>query len=266
MDLGIKGKVAIVAAASQGLGKAAAKGLVAEGAHVVICAREKKNIQAAAKELGKVARSRQQRVIPVVADVSVLKDIRRVVVTALKEFGRIDILVTNAGGPPSGAFHDLDDAKWENGFTLNLLSTIRFMREVLPVMQKQKWGRIVNITSLTVKQPVNDLIISSSVRPGIIGVSKVLANLHGKEGITINSVAPGFIMTARQEELSRIRAGKRGIAFQEYVQEVSKDIPAGRFGEPEELANAIVFLASERASYITGTTLSVDGGLIKGLL
>lgn len=265
MDLGLKGKVAIVAAASQGLGKAAAKGLVQEGSHVVVCARDKKNIHAAAKELSKYARVRRQMVIPVVADVSLLKDIKKVVATAMKELGRVDILVTNAGGPPSGAFQELDDEKWEKGFALNLMSTIRFMREVLPIMQKQKWGRIVNITSLTVKQPVNDLIISSTVRPGIIGLSRVLANLHGKEGITINSVAPGFIMTSRQEELSKTRAGKRGIAFNEYVQEVSKDIPIGRFGEPEELANAIVFLTSERASYITGTTLSVDGGLVKGL-
>jgi 3-oxoacyl-[acyl-carrier protein] reductase len=160
----------------------------------------------------------------------------------------------------------LSDKKWVEGIQLNLLSTIRCIREVLPSMQRRGWGRIVNITSLTVKQPSNDLIISSTVRPGIIGLSKVLANLYGGKGITINSVAPGFIMTARQEQLSMSRAREQGIAYDDYVRQASRQIPAGRYGTPEELASVITFLASERASYINGATISVDGGLVKGLM
>ncbi len=266
MDLGLKERVAVVAAASQGLGKAAALGFVREGAHVVVCGRDKKRIETAAKELRQNCISKKQTVLPIVGDVSRGKDIKHIVKTTLTKFKRLDILVTNAGGPPSGAFKDLDDEKWESGFALNLMSVIRFMREVLPVMQKQQWGRIINITSLTVKQPVNDLIISSTVRPGIIGIAKVLANLHAPDGITINNVAPGYIMTGRQEELGKMRAGKRGLSFEEYVRDVTKEVPAGRFGNPEELANVIVFLASERASYVTGATVSVDGGLVKSLL
>ncbi len=266
MDLGLKGRVAIVAAASQGLGKATALGFVREGAHVVICGRDKKRIEAAGKELRQHCASKKQTVLPVVGDVSRLKDVKHVVKSAVEKFERLDILVTNAGGPPSGSFADLSDDKWETGFAQNLLSVIRFMREVLPVMRKQQWGRVINITSLTVKQPVNDLIVSSTLRPGIIGIAKVLANLHASEGITINNVAPGYIMTGRQEELGKMRAGKKGLSFDEYVRDVTKEVPAGRFGTPEELANVIVFLASERASYVTGTTLSVDGGLVKFLL
>ncbi|MFN0156621.1 MAG: SDR family oxidoreductase [Bacteroidota bacterium] len=266
MDLGLKRRVAIVAASSQGLGKAAAMTLAQEGAYVVLLARDKKRIQAAAKEITKHAGKKSVAILPLVADVAKAKDITRVVQTTLKEFGRIDILVTNAGGPPSGGFMDLDDEKWMTGINLNLMSVIRFIRAVLPYMQKQKFGRIINITSLTVKQPSNDLIISSTVRPGIIGLSKVLSNLYAKDGITINNVAPGFIMTGRQQELGAARAAKKGISFEDYVAESSKEIPAGRFGKPDELASVIVFLASTKASYVNGVTLSVDGGLVKGLL
>jgi 3-oxoacyl-[acyl-carrier protein] reductase len=266
MDLGLKGRVAIVVASSQGLGKAAAAALAMEGAHVVVCARDKKRIFAAAKELSSLAGKKRQVVLPLVADVMKPRDISRVVRTTQKEFGRIDILVTNAGGPPPGTLSDLDDDKWQVGITRNLMSTIRFIREVLPIMQKRKWGRIINITSLTAKQPSNDLLISSVVRPGVVGLAKVLSNLHAKEGITINNVAPGYIMTARQHELSVVRASQRGLTFEEYVAESSGEIPAGRFGRPDELASVIAFLASTRASYVNGATISVDGGYVKGLL
>ena len=265
MDLGLQGKVAIVCAASQGLGKAAALELAKEGSHVVICGRDRKRIQAAAKEIRATAGDPGPSIIPVVADVSRLRDIKKLFSTATKALGRVDILVTNAGGPPGGTFLELHDDQWQTGISLNLMSTIRCIREAIPHMQKQKWGRIINITSLTVKQPANDLIISSTVRPGILGLSKILANLYGKEGITVNSVAPGYIMTARQEQLSSARAKKRGISLQEYLSEVSREIPAGRCGTPQELANVIAFLASERASYINGATIGVDGGFIKGL-
>jgi 3-oxoacyl-[acyl-carrier protein] reductase len=200
-----------------------------------------------------------------VADVSKAKDIKKLVSGTIREFGRIDILVTNAGGPPVGMFPDLDDATWQAGIELNLMSTIRCIREVLPHMQKQKWGRIINITSLTAKQPANDLIISSTVRPGILGLSKVLANQCAKDGITVNSVAPGYIMTARQTEISKTRAAQKGISPEQYMEELARDVPVKRYGDPAELASVVVFLASEKASFVNGTTISVDGGLIKGL-
>ncbi len=266
MNLGLQGRVAIVAAASQGLGKAAATGFVQEGASVVICARDRKRLLAAAKEMGRWIRGKKQSVLPVPADVSRAKEIRRVVAAAVREYGRIDVLVTNAGGPPPGTFHDCGDEAWHAGFELTLMSAVRFIREVLPHMQKRRWGRIINITSLTARQPANDLVISSALRPGVVGIARTLANLHGRDGITINSVAPGFIATARQVELSELRAARRGMPVREYVAELARDVPVGRLGEPEELAGAILFLASEQASYITGVTLAVDGGLTRSLL
>ncbi|HUI08894.1 MAG TPA: SDR family oxidoreductase [Bacteroidota bacterium] len=264
MELGLRERVAVVCAASQGLGRAAAAGFAREGAHVVICSRDAKKLGAAAREIGGSAPG--ARVLPVTADVTKPADIRRLVRKTLAEFGRIDVLVTNAGGPPVAAFPDLDDRTWQRGFELNLMSTIRLIREVLPAMQKRKWGRIINITSFVARQPVDDLIISSTVRPGIFGLSKILANQHSRDGILINSVVPGFILTARQQEISGARAKARGITPEAYIAEVAKAVPSGRMGRPEELADVIVFLGSERASYISGTTITVDGGLVKGIL
>ena len=265
MELGLRNRVAIICAASQGLGKAAAAGFAREGAHVVICSRDSRKLAAAAKEIQAVAVD-GARVLAVPADLTKAVHIKRLFRSALRAFRRIDILVTNAGGPPVGAFPDLDDRTWQRGIDLNLMSTIRCIREVLPVMQKQQWGRIINITSFTAKQPADDLVISSTVRPGILGLSKVLANQFTREGILINSVAPGFILTARQQEISALRAKGAGITPPEYFEKLGKGIPAGRLGSPEELANVIVFLGSERASYISGTTVNVDGGFMKGII
>ena len=264
MDLGLKGRVAIVCAASHGLGKAAATALVREGAHVVICSRNRKQIGAAAREIATLNAS--ARVMPVVADLRRQRDIRRLVASAARAFGRIDILVTNAGGPPVATFPDLDDETWEEGIELNLMSTIRCIREVLPHMRKRKWGRIVNITSIVAKQPAEDLIVSSTVRPGILGLAKVLANQYGVDGILVNSVAPGYILTARQREITAARAAKKGVTPEKYMREVAREVPLGRYGEADELASVIAFLASERASFVTGATISVDGGLTRGLL
>ncbi len=265
MDLGLKGRVAIVCAASQGLGKAAATGLFREGAHVVICSRDKKRLSAAAEEIASAGGPAAGRVMPLVADMTRAGDIRKLVSRTAREFGRIDILVTNAGGPPVATFPGLDDGTWKAGVDLTLMSAIRCIRAVLPFMQKRKWGRIINITSISAKQPIDDLIISSTLRPGILGLTKVLANQYGREGILVNSVTPGFILTARQQEISASRAAKRGISVKEYMAELAGTVPVGRYGEPEELANMIVFLASERASYVNGATIGVDGGLLKGL-
>jgi 3-oxoacyl-[acyl-carrier protein] reductase len=265
VDLGLKGRVAILCAASQGLGKAAAMGFAEEGSHVVICARDKRRLLHAAKEISQAARKQKVIVVPVVADVTRLKDIRKLVLTAVREFGRIDILVTNSGGPPVATFPELSDENWEAGITLNLMSTIRCIREALPHMQKRKWGRIINMTSFTAKQPANDLVISSTVRPGILGLAKVLANQYAKDGITINNVVPGYSLTARQLEISTARAKQKGVTVARYMAELAREVPAGRYGRPEEIANVIVFLGSMKASYINGATLTVDGGFVKGL-
>jgi 3-oxoacyl-[acyl-carrier protein] reductase len=266
MDLGIRGRVAIVCAASQGLGKATALSFAREGAHVAICSRDGDRLETAAREIRSAASDPLLRVLPVVTDLTNGGDIRSLVATTLKEFGRVDILVTNAGGPPVASFLDLDDAAWEKGLQLNLMSTIRCIREVLPHMQKQQWGRIVNITSISARQPINDLIVSSTVRPGILGLSKVLANQYARDGVLVNSVTPGYILTDRQKELGAARAVKKGIGFDRYMTDLVQDVPMGRLGMPAELADVIVFLCSERSSYVTGATLSVDGGLAKGLL
>jgi len=265
MDLGLRGRVALVCAASQGLGKAAALGFAREGAHVVICARQRKALTNAAKEIRAAVSDLPIRVVPIVADLTKPRQITSVVARTVKAFGRIDILVTNAGGPPVAPFEALNDTKWEDGVALTLMSTIRCIRAVLPHMRKRKWGRIVNITSIAAKQPINDLVISSALRPGILGLSRVLAAQYGKDGILINSVAPGFMLTGRMQQIGESRAQEQGITVDEYFRRQAHDIPLQRYGDPEELANVIVFLGSERAGYMTGATVSVDGGMLKGL-
>ncbi len=281
MDLGLKNRVAIVCAASGGLGRAAAAGLVAEGARVVICSRDERRIRDAAAEIGRRAAreahlaspgtagpeevAASPEIVPVVADVSRPEDVRRLIADTADRFGRIDILVTNAGGPPVARFPDLDEEAWDAGIRLTLLSVVRLIREVLPHMQAQKWGRIVNITSIAARQPIEDLVLSSTLRPGVLGLAKVLADRYGSEGILINNVAPGFILTRRQEDLLESRARERGLTREQYMEESARAIPMRRLGRPEELADAVVFLASERASYINGATLSVDGGLTRSL-
>jgi 3-oxoacyl-[acyl-carrier protein] reductase len=264
MDLGLKNRVAIVCAASQGLGKAAATAFAREGARVVIASRDKRRLATAAHEIASGAA--ETEVLPVVADVTKAAHIRRLVASTVKRFGRVDVLVVNAGGPPVGNFMDLPDGKWEDGIELTLLSAVRLIREVLPHMRQGGWGRVIAITSIAAKQPVDDLIISSALRPGVVGLLKVLANRYGKEGILFNAVAPGFILTARQREISEARSRETGRSVEEYITDVGKTIPIGRMGDPDELANVIAFLGSERASYINGATISVDGGLSKGLL
>jgi 3-oxoacyl-[acyl-carrier protein] reductase len=263
MDLGLRGRVAIVCAASQGLGKASAAALAREGAHVVLCSRDRKRINAAAKEIASGAPG--VTVLPMVADLTRPRPIRAMVAAVAKRFGRIDILVTNAGGPPVASFLDLDDDAWQRGIDLNMMSTIRCIREVLPHMRRRSWGRIIAITSLTVKQPLDDLIISSTVRPGLLGLAKILGNQFGREGVLVNCVAPGMILTGRQKEIGEARAAKGEKTFAEYLEAQEKTIPVGRLGRPEELADVIAFIASERASYINGTTVTVDGGYVKGI-
>lgn len=262
MDLGLKGKVALVAAASEGLGKASALALGQEGAKLVICSRSEKNIESAAGEIrGKSGAT----VLPVVADVSKRDDLKKFVAMAVKEFGTVHVLVNNAGGPPTGHVLTLPDEEWEKGVQLTLMSVVRLAREVLPLMEKQKWGRIITILSLVAKQPINELLISSTLRPGIMGLTKILSNQYAKENITVNCLSPGSILTKRQEELGAARAADKKMTFEEYIAEGVKGIPAGRFGRPEEIGNVVAFLASEQASYINGVDVLVDGGAVKGI-
>ncbi len=262
MELGLKDKVAFVAASSQGLGKAAALSLAKEGARIVICARNEhtlKATEAAIRSLTGV------QVFSQTADVSKPEEIDRAVLAAVKHYGTIDILVNNAGGPPAGKISAMTDQDWERGFELTMMSMIRMTRAVLPFMEQQKWGRVISIVSLSAKQPIDDLMISSTLRPGILGLTKILANQYGRHGITVNSVCPGYILTQRQQELGAARSKEKNISMEEYLKESSQNIPVGRLGRPEELGDVIAFLASERASFINGANILVDGGQAKGI-
>ena len=263
MDLGIRGKVAIVAAASKGLGRAIAEELAAEGVSLVMCAR---GSEALDKTVEAIRSSSGVEVVGIAADVSKPEDVTRVVLAAIHRFSRIDILVTNAGGPPSGMFESLTPAMWDDAVRLLLLSTVNFCREVLPGMRERKWGRIINVTSITVRQPVEGLILSNSIRAGVTGFAKTLSNEVAADGITVNNILPGHTRTQRAIDLTKANAARKGISFEEAVTKREAEIPMGRTGEPREFAALAAFLASERASYITGTSIQVDGGWIKGLL
>lgn len=262
MDLGLKGKVAIVCASSEGLGKATAASLAREGANVVICSRRERAIQETAREIRSLSHA---EVLPVVADVTVASDVSRLVKETVSKFGTVHILVNNAGGPPTGDILTLSDEQWQKAHDLTLMSMVRMTREVLPLMIKQEWGRIITVTSFVAKQPADELILSVSIRPGILGLSKILSNQHAKHNITVNTICPGNVFTKRQEELSRTRASSKKMSVEEYVAEQSKNIPAARYGRPDEIGDVVAFLASEKASYISGVNLLVDGGLTKGI-
>ncbi len=263
MNLGLKNRIALVCGASKGLGRAVALGLAREGARLAICSRSQENILAAAAE---IAETTGAECLGIPADLSRAEEARRFFKEALNHYGRVDVLVTNAGGPPSLPFVEIDDAQWKSAFDLTLMSAVILIREALPVMQKMRFGRIINLTSIAVKQPLEGLILSNTLRAGLIGLAKTLSNVYAADNILINNVCPGYTLTERVKELSVVVAGRKGISPQEVIQEWESGIPMGRLGRPEELADLVVFLASERASYITGTTIQVDGGYFKGLM
>lgn len=263
MDFGLKGKTAMVAAASQGLGFAAAQELGREGANLVICSRSKSNIEAAAR---RIHESTGAEVLPLVADVRETGQIDELIKKAQQQFNQVDILVTNAGGPPAGFFDDISDERWLAGVELTLLSTIRLIRCVLPQMKKNNWGRVVNILSISVKQPISGLLVSNTLRPGLVGLAKSLADEVAATGITVNNVCPGWTKTERVQELLLARADKQGVTPERAGAEIVAGIPMQRMGEPKELAALIAFLCSDRASYVTGTTIPVDGGAYQGLM
>ena len=253
MELGLKNKVAFIAASSQGLGKAVAFELAKEGAHVIICGRNKENLEKAKQEIEKQT---QTKVLAISGDLSVSADRQQIINSALKAFPVIDILITNTGGPPAGKFEDFKITDWDKAYNNLLVSTVDLVKGFLPGMKQQRWGRIISITSITVKQPVHNLILSNSVRVSVVGLMKTLANELGSYNVTVNNVVPGYTETERLKELN-----KKNSSFES----LKKEIPLGRIGKPEEFAAAVTFLASQRASYITGISLPVDGGWIKGM-
>jgi 3-oxoacyl-[acyl-carrier protein] reductase len=263
MNLGLHGKVALVGGSSQGLGRACAQRLAEEGAAVVLCARTEADVQRAAEEIRAATGA---ETMAVAADLSTPEGPPRFVQAALDRFGRVDILVHNTGGPPPGDFFAFEDEDWQRAFELLLLSAIRTYRLVIPSMRERKWGRIVNITSITVKEPWTHLILSNVFRVGVVSLAKTLARQLAPEGILINNVCPGSFRTRRSEELLRQRAEASGRRLEELLDEVAASIPVGRLGEPGQLADLVTFLCSERASHITGVTISVDGGKVQHIL
>jgi 3-oxoacyl-[acyl-carrier protein] reductase len=255
MDMGLSGKAAIVGGSSRGIGKAIALALAQEGCDVAICARGEADLKATAEEIRSQTGA---RVLPVVCDMSNYDDIQRLVHQTAETFGRIDIVVNNAGGPPVGTFDDFSEEEWQKAVDQNFLSAVRTIREALPFL-RQRGGRIINSTSVTVKQPIDHLILSNAVRLSVVGMAKTLSREVAKDGITVNNVCPGNIATQRLLSLFEARAQREGRPFQEVLEEEQARTPTGFLGEPADVAALVVFLASERARYISGATIQVDG-------
>jgi 3-oxoacyl-[acyl-carrier protein] reductase len=253
MELGLKNKVAFVAASSQGLGKSVALELAQEGANIIICGRNKENLEKTKQE---IESHTNKELLALAGDLSIPAEREHIIKSALQAYSTIDILVTNTGGPPTGKIEELKQEDWDQAYNNLLASAVGLINGFLPGMKQQQWGRIISITSMAVKQPINNLILSNSVRASVVGLMKTLANELGMYNITVNNVMPGYTETDRLKEL---------IENNPSFASAKSEIPLGRFGKPEEFAAAVAFLASERASYITGVSLAVDGGWIKGL-
>lgn len=263
MDLGIRGKVALVTASSRGLGRAVAEELAAEGANLVLCARSESLLDEVSAA---ITAASGVRVVSMVADISDSAAVERVWSYAREEFGRVDILVNNAGGPPAGPFESHPPSAWTDAWKLNFESAVNMTRAVLPGMKERLWGRIINITSVAVKQPVDNLILSNSVRAAVTGFARTLANEVGTYGVTVNNVMPGFTLTDRIAHLAESNAKQRGTTPEAEIAGMESQIPMRRLGAPKEFAAMVAFLASERASYTTGASIAVDGGWIRSLL
>jgi 3-oxoacyl-[acyl-carrier protein] reductase len=262
METGLKGKVVLLAGASQGMGRAAAQSFAAEGAIVAMNARNEDKLQQAA---GEIRKSTSAEVYAQAFDVSYQAAVEKFVADIVKKYGRVDVCVANAAGPPAKTFLQVSLEEWHKAFEMNFMSVVNLAREVIPQMQKNKWGRLITITSTSVRQPIPDLILSSAIRPAVVGLVKSLAVEFGKDGITVNNVAPGYTATERLKELAGSRSKGAGVPETEIYEKWASEVPLRRLGKPEEIADAIVWLASERASYVTGQTILVDGGIYKGM-
>jgi 3-oxoacyl-[acyl-carrier protein] reductase len=263
VEYGLRGRVALVNAASKGIGRGVAAALAAEGVQLVISARDGEQLEGTAREL---AAAHGVAVIPVAADVTRAEAAPRLVEAAVARFGRLDILVNNSGGPPAGTFADFDDAAWQAAFELLLLNVVRMVRAALPHLRASGHGRIVNVASTSVKQPIAGLILSNSLRAGVAGLAKTLADELAPDAITVNTVLPGRILTDRLREGQRARAAREGVPVDDLVHATAGEVPLGRIGAPADMGNLVAFLCSDAAAYITGTTIPVDGGLVRGLL
>lgn len=263
MDLGLSGKVALVCASSRGIGKSVAASLSAEGASVVICAREEEPLRRARED---IEENTGNPVCAICCDLTNDSDIESLVEGTVERFGAIHILVNNAGGPPAGTFLEVRDEGWLKAFELTFMSAMRCTRKVLPYMIRGEFGRIINISSFTVKQPIENLILSNGVRAGLVGMMKTLSREVADKHITVNTICPGYILTERLKAVIEQRAVSAGISVDEAMEMAVLEIPARRFGTAGEIGEVAAFLASEKASYINGVTMQVDGGLIRGLL
>jgi 3-oxoacyl-[acyl-carrier protein] reductase len=263
MNLGLQGRVAIVAAASSGLGKAVAFALAAEGASIAINGRTESRLLDAAVDLHAATRS---EVLPVTGDLTNEESVQRLISETIRRFGRIDILVANAGGPPAGLFDDFDADAYRRAVELNLISTVNLCREAVPHMRERGWGRIVAITSIAAKQPIDNLILSNTARAGVLGFMKSLSQQVAETGITVNTVCPGYHLTERLASLASLTAQKEGATIEEVYARWAASTPMKRIGDPKEFAALVAFLCSEQSSYMTGTVIQVDGGAYRGLI
>ena len=260
MDLKLKGLSALVTGASRGLGFATALGLVKEGVRVAISSRSAENIEAAAQ---KISTQTGVQVVGLNGDMTDPEMPEKLVAGIVEKFDGLDILITNAGGPPPGAFESFDEETWQKAVDISFLGHVRLIRAALPHMQATNWGRIINITSLSVKEPVDNLLLSNSIRASVHGLAKTLASQIAKDGITVNNVMPGYIQTDRIDQLAAVRAEQSGTTAEAIIADMGASVPVGRIGQPKEFGALVAFLASEKAGYINGASIPIDGSIIK---
>jgi len=263
MDLGLKGRAAIVTGSSRGIGKAIAYGLAEEGAKVTICARKEDLLKETEQEIEAATGA---DVFGIRADLNRTDDVKMLIAKAYGAFGRMDILVNNTGGPPTSLFSATSEDDWRHAFDQLFMSVVLACREVAPYMRRERWGRIINMTSIAAKQPVENLVLSNALRSGILGLTKTLSDEFAEDNILVNSVCPGYTLTERVQELAQAESQRTGKGTDEIIQDWAKAIPLRRMAQPKEIANLVVFLSSERASFITGATFQVDGGWVRGII